>query len=359
MFATGAGLTVSTSQVCPGLGDPVAQGALTVASDETIEQLVVDAESGCLFHVDGIVTTMEWGPQGDRILLNDRLIVGGPANGQIVPEGVDWEFTYPTGLNLIGIRGGAIVKFVPATGAEETLTPITKHSAVSYHPSGLHVAVGGLEQPPEADLDPIEGIFISERDGNDAVNLILGFGTTIHDIQFANDGSRMYFLAEHDGQLHFHSIETVPSDIEGTPVLGAGAEDFATTHASASGAGRVEFTKLLVHPNHPEIAAWTTAECDPGSKGFQIIAGEDGSLIQAIGSASAIGLLDSSPDAVIVAAVSGACDGLRELGLMSVDLESGEVVNIPAAEGFRAAAVRNVVTAAKYDLSGVEIVGFA
>jgi len=359
-FASGAGVTLATSEDCLGLTDPIAAGTITWSDGERIWEGAIDGAITCLFHVQGELTSMEWAPQGDRILLNEQLLAGGPASGQVAPPDVDWDFTYPTGLNLIGVEAGSVVKWNSDGSNETELNPISEHSTVAYHPSGLHIAVGGTEAPEDADFDAIEGIFVADSDGSNAVNLILGFGVTIRDIHFANDGSQMYFIAEHDELIHFHSIVTVPEDDEGTPVLGAGAEEFASTHATSSGGGRLEFARLLVHPTIPSVAAWTTRECEPvGSRGFQIIAGEDASLVQAIGPASAVGFLNSDPATVVVAAMSGPCDGPRDLGLMSASLETGDVNNVPIAGNVIVAAVRNIVAPHKHDLVDVEIRGFA
>ncbi len=359
-FVTGAGVTLATSEDCRGLTDPIGAGTITWSDGARIWEGVVDGGVTCLFHVEGELTSMEWSPQGDRMLLNESLIVGGPAGGQVARTGMDWNFTFPTGLNLVGIDAGSVVKWQSDGVGETLLSPISDPSVVAYHPSGLHIAVGGIDAPADPDFDSTDGIFIAESDGANPVNLVLGLGATIRDIRFSNDGSQMYFIAEHDGLIHFHSIEAIPADVEGTPVLGSAAEDFAVTHATSSGGGRVEFSDLIVHPTLPRVAAWTTPECEPvGSRGFQIIAGDDASLVQAIGPASAVGFLNSGPNAVIVVAMSGPCGGPRGLGLISADLETGEVDNVPIAGDVLAAAVRNIAAPHKHDLVDVEIVGFA
>ncbi|NND01823.1 MAG: hypothetical protein HKN91_03470 [Acidimicrobiia bacterium] len=359
-FATGAGVTLATSADCPGLTEAIEAGSVTWSDGAHIWEGAVDAATTCLFHVVGELNAIEWAPQGDRMLVNNRLVVGGPANGKVAPAGIEWSFTAPTGLNLIGIDDGRLVKWLSGTNAVTVIDPISNHATVAYHPSGLHLAVGGTEQPEDADLDPTDGIFITGSDGADPVNLVLGLGATIRDISFANDGSQMYFIAEHDGLIHFHSTLMIPDVVEDTLVLGAGAEEWATTHATASGGGRIEFAKTIVHPTLPSVAAWTTAQCEPvGSRGFQIIAGADASLVQAIGPASAIGFLNSDPTRVIVVAVSGSCNGLRDVGFMTASLETGETNNVPIAGNVTVAAVRNISAPHKHDLVGVEIVGFA
>ena len=359
-FAAGAGVTLSTSDQCRGLTDPIAAGTITWSDGERLWEGEVEGAVTCLFHVAGELSSIAWGPQGDRALVNKQLIVGGPVSGQVIPVGVDWRFTYPTGLNLIGITDGSVIKWETNGDKESILFPITTSDVVAYHPSGLHFAVGGVEQPEDADFDSTEGIFISPSDGSSAVNLILGFDVSIRDIRFANDASRMYFIAEHDGLIHFHSVSTVPTDEEGFRILGAGAEEFADTHATASGGGRIEFAELLIHPTLPGVAAWTTEECaEIGSRGFQVLAGDEASLIQAIGPGSAIGFLDSDPTNVVIAAMSGPCDTPRELSLMSANIETGEVNTFPIAGNVIAAAVRNIVAPHKHDLVDVEIVGFA
>lgn len=359
-FASGAGVTLSTSDQCAGLTDPVASGTVTWSDGERMWEGQVEGDIRCLFHVAGDVQSLTWAPQGDRLLVNSQLIVGGPSSGQVASPDVDWRFTYPSGLNLVGVADGRLLKWDTAAQTEIELDTLTTSEAVGYHPTGLHFAVAGVEQPAAADLDPTEGIFIAESSGADPVNLVLGFDVSFRDIAFANDGSILYFVAEHNDLIHFHSIETIPFEDEGVRRLGSGAEDFAITHATSSGDGRIEFSNLLVHPSRPDVAAWTTPPCPVDDRrGFQVISGATASLVQGIGPASAIGLLGEDPTTVVVATIAGPCDAPRELAIMTASIETGEVNTVPLAGNVTAAAVRSVAAPAIYDLVDVEIVGFA
>lgn len=359
-IASGAGVTLATSAECQGLAEPQTAGTVTWSDDERLWEASADGETRCLAHVDGVIDSLLWGPTGDRALVNGRLIVGGPNAGAVAPADIEWTFTYPTGLNLVGIQDGAVVKWIDGARLE-VLDAIDTVEAVAYHPSGLHIAVGGAEPPPDPDLDTTEGIFIADSSGNSPVNLVLGFDVEIRDIAFSNDASRMYFVAAHDDLVHFHSIDTVPFESEdGFRQLGSGAEEFAVTYATSSGSGRIEFDRIAVHHSDPALVLWTTGPCAPeGSRGFQVFAGDEASVVQALGPASALGFLGDDPATITVAAVTGPCEGPRDVGLMSAHLETGEVDNIPLAGNATAAAVRASVAPHLYDLVDVEIVGFA
>lgn len=357
--ASGVGVGFGTSEECPGLTPASTTGSITWADGERLWEADETGAAACLFHTRGTIESVEWGPQGDRLLINDRLIVGGPANGQVIPANVDWQFTFPSGLNLIGIESdGALTKWRTDGQNELLLSVLTRHEAVAYHPSGLHIAVGGDQLPSEPGFDATEGVFIAGNDGSAAVNLVSGSEVEIVDVAFSNDASTLYFIAAHDGVLHMHTVATVPLETEsGARQLGTGSEDSATTLAASANGG---FESIRVHPSNAFLALWTGDLCAPhGSGGFQVFSGDDAPVVQAFGPTSALGLIGDDPTVVSVATISGPCKGPHDVTLMSANVETRESMALPLSGAAVAAAVRAKAAPHQHDLVDVEIAAFA
>jgi len=362
----GAGVSFSTSADCTGLGSASTTGSVTWFDTERMWEVTAEGGVRCLFLITGDVVSIGWGPRGDRALINGTLVLGGEFEGAELPDNASWQFSYPTGKNLIGIdENGSVVKYLSESAAATVIDPITAHLAVAYHPSGLHIAISG-DQVFDETLDPARGIFLANSDGTEPVNLAASFDADIIDVVFSNDAASIFFVADHGEDYHLHGNSVVPFELEdGTRQLGQGAEELAATLATAPKGAGLSYDTIVVHPADPSPIGWTSRRCGDGSPAFRVIDSSDLSegaatntpLVE--GGGEALGFLGGDPLVITVAAFGGPCGGPGDLTLHTLDRASGTTEEAVIAGNVTAAAVRSEVAPHEWDLVDVAIAGFA
>ncbi len=160
----------------------------------------------CLFEVDD-AGPFAWGPQGDRVLLEDLEVRGVTRDApSLPPVGVralasDWG--HPIGLALVFSQRGDRIpskRFI-ADGRVDALDslPGGRYVDIAYHPSGLALAF-------VIDRQGDQSIWLSTNEGTDPARLVFSEGgTRFTSIAFTPDGRHLVWSAQHAGgypQIH-------------------------------------------------------------------------------------------------------------------------------------------------------------
>ena len=160
----------------------------------------------CLFEVAD-PGPFEWGPQGDRVLLDGVEIRGvtneAPNFPRIDTRLVAFDWGNPIGLAVVYAARGERTpeKRFMDDGRVEALTalPRGRYLDVAYHPSGL--ALGFV-----VDRHGEQSIWLSTNEGTDPIRLVFSKGgTRFTSIAFTPDGQHLVWTAQHAGgypQIH-------------------------------------------------------------------------------------------------------------------------------------------------------------
>jgi hypothetical protein len=165
------------------------------------------SELTCLFKVDD-PGPFAWGPQGDRVLLDDLEVRGVRPGAPTYPSATDaspvaFDWGHPLGLAIVFAADGDAPpdKRFMDDGRIEPLTslPDGRYLDVAYHPSGLALAF-------VIDQDGEQSIWLSTNEGEQPVRLVFSKGgTKFTSIAFTPDGDRLVWTAQHSGgysQIH-------------------------------------------------------------------------------------------------------------------------------------------------------------
>jgi WD40-like Beta Propeller Repeat len=163
----------------------------------------------CLFEVDD-AGPFAWGPQGDRVLLEDLEVRGVTRDApSLPPVGVralasDWG--HPIGLALVFSQRGDRTpskRFIP-DGRVDPLgsLPGGRYVDIAYHPSGLALAF-------VIDRHGDQSIWLSTNEGTDPARLVFSEGgTRFTSIAFTPDGQHLVWSAQHAGDYpQIHSMD--------------------------------------------------------------------------------------------------------------------------------------------------------
>ena len=187
----------------------------------------------CLSQLPDRVATSSfiWGPAGDTVLFADGTVIGvGLDRGPLADVAASLTWTRPTGTSTIHVATDGSLRKVSNDGASSsTLSPLTSHTSVAYHPDGTTFAVAGVDDPDPI-LDTNRGIWISKNDGSEFGLLESGDpGVVITEMTFSNDARFLMYVADHtadafDDGYHLHYRFVEPENIDDTMVLRARRE---------------------------------------------------------------------------------------------------------------------------------------
>jgi hypothetical protein len=204
-----------------------AEGEVSFARDGKLFSF--DPQSGalhCLAEIDRTPQSLDWNPAGDRLLVDQDLIV--TASGQhpsgFVPgtQGLSWS--HPAGTALIAPEedGGGLRHVSADTPTDETdVGSLAVTWAAAYHPSGLAIVSAGIDDAG------IPGLFLADNRGNDPRPLVVldDPTTRITEVAFAHNGDWVTFVHDHtDGALYVGS----PAHIHRIHLAGLWLEDIAS-----------------------------------------------------------------------------------------------------------------------------------
>ena len=164
----------------------------------------------CLATVDRDPSALDWNPAGDRLLVDEDLIVTAEdqhASGfDPGTTGISWS--QPAGTALIAPNAdGTALRHISATNAADSSLRMTW--AAAYHPSGLAIVSAGIDD------NGVAGLFIADNLGNGPQTLVFleDPATTITEVAFAHNGDWVTCVHDHtDGTIdegvaaHIHRI---------------------------------------------------------------------------------------------------------------------------------------------------------
>jgi hypothetical protein len=165
-------------------------------------------EPTCLFPVQD-PGPFDWGPRGDRVLLDGLRIEGlgdaphRPAD-DVHPVSSSWGRPVGKAVVFVPPGGKGLLKARPGRSDYEDVTPVrnARYLEVVYHPSGLAFGIV-LERKGRQEL------WLSSNTGRKPVRLVHGrLHTSFGPVTFSVDGRAIDFAAQHgDGTVHVHRID--------------------------------------------------------------------------------------------------------------------------------------------------------
>jgi hypothetical protein len=168
----------------------------------------------CLADLDRTPSALDWNPAGDRLLVDQDLIVtvDGQHPSGFVPgtPGISWS--QPAGTALIAPDGtGGALRHISATDPTDEIdvSSLAVTWAAAYHPSGLAIVSAGIDDAGQP------GLFLADNRGNDPQPLVTLDDpmTRISEVAFSHNGDWVTFVHDHtDGTVdegvlaHIHRI---------------------------------------------------------------------------------------------------------------------------------------------------------
>lgn len=159
---------------------------------------------------------LEWGPKADRLHFGDLRRSDGSRVVVLAGETESVAWSRPTGSSVVYVSGGGrdsrgLLMKVDAFGAEPSdISFLADHDEAVYHPAGTHLAVTGTAR------DGTYGLWLATNLGEEPQLLAIGEDARrIFSLSFSQDGTRIYYAAEHDHRYDVHSLRLALNDSEG------------------------------------------------------------------------------------------------------------------------------------------------
>ncbi|MEO6571821.1 MAG: hypothetical protein ABIO83_09755 [Ilumatobacteraceae bacterium] len=189
-------------------------------------------EVSCLAAIDDPVTTLDWNPVGDRLLVDGDTVLSAdgahPAGFAPATAGITWS--QPAGSALLApTPDGSQLLHVDADDPTdvEHVGALATTWAAAYHPSGLAILVAGIADDGSA------GLFITDNLGGQLHQFVFleDADSVITDLAVAHNGNWVTFVHDHIGSrdrvdpaaAHVHrfdlttfgitDIEILPDDV--------------------------------------------------------------------------------------------------------------------------------------------------
>lgn len=286
----------------------------------------------CLAPTDAV--TLEWSPDGRRLLLGDTIVEGDWAKaGPDASDARQVVWQQPLGNDLLMVSSdGAVHSYAIASGETTAASIPGDVAAVASHPDGNHVVVvdrsGGMS-------------LVSGATGEHAELLSLRPDETVLQIEFSPDGARLWVLVEAQGDARAiyvdlssiaDSLELEPSSplVQVSPeLLEPDVELFflivdltldALDLESGVGAAGADITGFALHPTHRDWIVVTQGECGDATSSLFV----DGALAVEGVPGAAVGFFRGSGSPILATTTSGAGCGDGELWVTT---------GLPASEG--------------------------
>ena len=187
-------------------------GEATVVVDGRLYGLGADGtDPRCL--ADGIHTVdFEWGPQGDRIRVGDRVLTG--TQEVSLPAAIKHVWTTPTGSRILAVAPDRLWKVDLDGQTESDITFLSENEAAAYHPAGEHILAIGTN------ADGQYGLWLATNQGQDP--LLIAFDE-LAEMSAPNWSwlNEPMFIAKHiNGPWHIHLVElSAEGSLEGPVVI--------------------------------------------------------------------------------------------------------------------------------------------
>lgn len=236
-------LGVTFDSACPGLGEVPKGGEVTWVSEGRLLAGTPGSQPRCLARVPADVSTLEWGGNGDRVLVGRTAVT---SSGQVDLPAGKASLTRPTGTSVIVANERTVIKRSLEGKPDLEIGFLERNDFVTYHPAGRHIVAAGQD----AELGA--GLFLADNLGRNRQLIASAeedhtrFGT----LAFANSGG-LHFIADHDGSTHIHRLN-----------IETGA---LTTVDEVEGG---DLVSLVVSPFSGGGVAWMVAEggCSPNAR---------------------------------------------------------------------------------------------
>ena len=161
-------------------------------------------------------TDLEWGPKADRLHFGDLRRYDGSRIVSLPGETQSVAWSRPSGRSIVYVAGGGrdsrgLLMKVEAFGAEPSdISFLADHDEAVYHPAGTHVAVTGTAR------DGTYGLWLATNLGEEPQLLAIGEDARrIFSLSFSQDGTTIYYAAQHDHRHDVHSLRLALEDSEG------------------------------------------------------------------------------------------------------------------------------------------------
>ena len=274
------------------------------------------AAAQCLAEAPSGTTGVQWGGNGDRVLLGTTVVFGGSKAAQAFSSGERAVLSRPTGKAVLEVLNGKLEKKELDAG-QLHLEFMERHDAAVYHPAGRHIVSWGQ-------ADGRAGLWIASNTGGDAREVVTNESgvKAFTGVAWTASGALLY-VADHGDHVDLHRL-----------VIG---EDTFSTVASVRAPGTIG--AVTASPFEGGGVAWTAGDCAAGS--MKLVAERGGKYFKLDGTEAA-GAAPAGwlPDGTLVAVSGQACSPGQAGKVLLVHPAGGVDV---LAEGATAAAVRAVL----------------
>lgn len=187
-------------------------GEPTVLVGDRLYGLGADLETPrCL--LEGVMSSdIEWGPLADRLRVGTD-VYGTGREAQSFGDGVELEWTAPTGTKVVVIAGNALTKVALDGGGEENIKFLDMTNAVAYHPAGTHLLAVGTDAFGQY------GLWFASNDGVNYVLMAFDEDAEIFDPTWSWLNEPLFVAGHGDGHWHIHRVELVDGNFEGPIVF--------------------------------------------------------------------------------------------------------------------------------------------
>lgn len=361
--------TLPVSVDCVGLGDAPTAGQLTFVAMERLWQIESDGLITCLAEVPDSTEMVAWSPPGERVVFSDGRVLNADGESR-EPGGISGivtGWTWPTGLRFLETDGPVLRKHEADGSGVIDISIVDHHEVVTYHPDGLHFAAFGtapitfIEFDEEGNETPSVvdqlSLFIVPNGDPEPHQLVTPVDAVITDAAFSSDGTRISFVAVHDGSdHHVHSFDLsamIFDDGEQKFLTQLREEQELTTIYVESAE---ELHHLTIDPANPDRLLYADGTCGVGSSVHLLnFVDEATELISIADGLAAIPIGFLSGNRAAVLEVTDDCQPTGALWV--VDLADGTRTKV--AEDVASAAVRAPAPDLNLSLQGVTITGFA
>lgn len=285
------------------LGTAAVDGEITVVVGGRLYGVAPETgQTRCL--VDSVTSTdVSWGPQGDRLRLDDRVL--SPEGAVTLPPATGYEWTAPTGKSVMLVDPVGVSKVAVDGSGTENITFLETTDDAVYHPSGTRVLAVGTDPTGQY------GMFMASNTGTDPVLLAFDEGAVLTEPGWTGAGEPVFVAAHADGPWHIHKVVVTEDGFLDGPILEEGG--FA-------------LDRLMASAHDPLLIAYRqSAAAAPGclSDGRATVIGVD--LPEPLASLASEPAGWMPRERLLVLSYPGGCDNPADLWLFSAGFCPGSV----------------------------------